>query len=340
MPPTHARLYWEDFAVGRSVDFGETLVTADEVIAFALEFDPDASHLGKAPDDAEITASDWHSCAILMRMMCDDYLGTAAGAGAPGVEHVRWLGVVRPGDVLRARRTPVEKRASKSRPHIGIVRMYQQVFNQRSETVMTWLPIQLYERRNPSAEPPPPASIPDPESLKQHSQRMPPPPNDSSRAPVGTFDDVVIGEDVSLGSHTFLKDEMLSFARRFNPQYFHANEEAAKDSIYGGLIASGWHTGAIWNRHLVTRRLERTADLQSDSRRRPADVSPSIAVVDMKWPAPVRPGDEITFRSRITGKSASSDFPQWGLVESFEQGFNQDGKTVFSLIHHYWVERA
>ena len=66
----------------------------------------------------------------------------------------------------------------------------------------------------------------------------------------------------------------------------------------------------------------------------------SISVVDMKWSTPVRPGDEIAFRTTITGKSELADFPQSGLIESFDEGTNQRGETVFSLTHRYWIERA
>jgi len=344
LKPQHAmtaampNLYWEDFAVGETTNFGETIVTAADIIAFAHEFDPDPAHLGEAPDDADFTAGDWHSCAMLMSMMCDHYLMDAAGAGAPGVEHVRWFASVRPGDVLRARRTPLETRASKSRPEIGIVRMYQEVFNQDGELVLTWLPIQLYQRRDRAAVPPT-ESIADPPTMWHRIRKPPPLPDDDSCKPAGAFEDIEIGRTTTLGSRIFSKDEMLSYARRFNPQYFHADEEAAKASLYGGLIASGWHTGAVWNRHLVTHRLERTHHLLSDRKRRPALVGPSIAVFEMKWPAPVRPGDEIAFRSRTTGKSASADHSQWGIVESFDEGTNQRGETVFSLTHRYWLER-
>lgn len=329
------RLYWEDFTAGEATDFGETVVTVEDIIAFALEFDPDPDHLGESPDDVDFTAGDWHSCAMLMRMMCDDYLKNAAGVGASGVEHVRWFGSVRPGDVLHARRTPVEIRASKSRPEIGIVRMYQEVFNQDGAIVLTWLPVQIYQRRDPAAEPPPSVSGPEPQSMKHAMRRPPAMFIDDLRKPIGVFEDVEIGTTIDLGTHVFSKDEMLSYARRFNPQYFHADEEAAKSSLYGGLIASGWHTGAVWNRHVVTYR-QNLAEIQSH---RPA-TSLSIAVIDMKWSCPVRPGDALAFRTTITGTSELPEFPHWGLVESFDEGINQCGETVFCLAHRYWIERA
>ena len=340
MTASDTRLHWEDFTAGETIEFGETVVTAKDIIAFATEFDPAPAHLGKAPDDTDFTAADWHSCAMLMRMMCDDYLMNAAGVGAPGVEHVRWFGSVWPGDVLRARRTPIEIRVSKSRPEIGIVRMYQEVINQDGQVVLTWLPVQLYQRRYPDAALPPPRSIPDPPGVRRDERQPPGISDDDPRRPVDTFEEIEVGRETELGSHVFSMDEMLSYARRFNPQYFHADEEAARKSLYGGLIASGWHTGAIWNRHVVTHRLDLADEMLSDPVQRPACASPSIDVTDMKWPAPVRPGDEIAFRTRITGKSESRAHPAWGLVETFDEGANQRGETVFCLTHRYWIERA
>lgn len=336
MSKNDRRLHWEDFTLGTSVDFGETLVTADDIIAFANTYDPQAEHLGKVPE-SEMTASDWHSCAMLMRMMCDDFLCRAAGAGAPGVEHVKWYGVVRPGDVLRVRRTPIETRASKSRPRVGIVRMLLDVFNQRGEKVLSWLPVQLYDRRDPSAEPEPSAAI----SLQEDSETPCRTPPEKSHRRVGGFEDITIDEELALGQHTFSTDDMLGFATRFNPQYFHADEAAAKASLYGGLIASGWHSAAVWNRLFVTKRHEFGATAGSGSSRdHGTRFGPSIAVLDMKWPNPIRPNDTISYRSRILEKSEHADYPAWGLVTSLNQGVNQRGDIVLNLHHKAWVERS
>jgi acyl dehydratase len=212
--------------------------------------------------------------------------------------------------------------------------MFQEVFNQDGEIVLTWLPVQLYERRDPVVEPPPPVSA-EAERMKPALRQPPAIPADDRRRPVGLFEDIDIGEATELGSHVFCRDEILNYANRYNPQYFHADEEAAKASLYGGLIASGWHTGAVWNRHVVTHR----QNLADDPDCRPA-TSLSISVIDMKWSGPVRPDDEIAFRTRITGKSELPDVPQWGLIESFDEGINQRNETVFGLTHRYWIERA
>lgn len=322
------RLYWEDFAVGHTVEFGAFAVTATDIVAFAREFDPRPEHLdetaARSGPAGGVVASDWHVCAMLMRMMCDDYLCRAAGAGAPGVELVRWFGWVRPDDVLRARRTALEMRASRSRPRIGIVRMLLEVVNQRDEVVMTWLPVQLYDRREPTVSAFQSAVI-DPAAAIDRPPRMPiAPPARHLSAAARAFEDVGIGESTALGRHTFTRDDMLGFASRFNPQYFHADEAAAEASIYGGLIASGWHTAAVWNRLAVDNG---------------SAAGPSIAVIDMKWPVPVRPGDTVSYATCVTARSLPRQDLRWGAIESHNKGTNQRGETVLSLTHRYWAPR-
>ena len=332
------QIYWEDFSVGAAAEFGATDVVASDIIAYAQEFDPVPCHLDEAVavnlPAGGLIASDWHSCAMLMRMMCDDYLCRAAGAGAPGVEHVKWFGFVRPGDRLWARRTPLEIRASKSRPRIGIVRMLIEVFNQRDEKVMSWLPVQLFDRRNPDTTPKEPRNAGEQVQLAS-AMREPDDIAVGSDAELGVFEDVEIGQETLLGSHTFSKVGMLDFATRFNPQYFHADEKAAAASLYGGLIASGWHTAAIWNRLFV---LQNEYPGEASAGRRAAH-GLSIAVLDMKWPNPVRAGDTINYSTRVTDKIDHKRFAQFGIVKSRNEGINQHGETVLSLSHERWVER-
>src|SRR5262245_1603587 len=137
---TH-KYYWEDFHVGDTAPMGEKLVDKDEVIAFATAYDPQPFHVDEAAAKQSffggLVASGWHTCAMVMRMMVDSYLRDSASLGSPGVDNVRWLKPVRPGDTIRAQRHVVETRASQSKPGIGIVRSRWEVFNQHDELVMT-----------------------------------------------------------------------------------------------------------------------------------------------------------------------------------------------------------
>ena len=119
--------YWEDFHVGEVEQIGRRLVDKAEVIAFATQFDPQPFHIDEAAAKRSmyggLIASGWHTCAMVMRMMCDAYLAQAASVGSPGIDHLKWLKPVRPGDIISARRTTLETRASKSKPDIGIVQV-------------------------------------------------------------------------------------------------------------------------------------------------------------------------------------------------------------------------
>ena len=146
-------LYWEDFRVGDTAPIGERTVERDEVIAFARAYDPQPFHIDEAAAEQSmfkgLIASGWHTVAMTMRMMCDAYLNRSASLGSPGVDNVRWLKPVRPGDTLKGRRVVLETRASQSRPEMGVVKMRWEVFNQHGELVMTMEGYGMFGRRTP-----------------------------------------------------------------------------------------------------------------------------------------------------------------------------------------------
>ena len=128
------RLFFEDFVPGSVATFPGPTVTKDDIVAFAREFDPQPSHLdeeaAKKTFAGGLIASGWHTCAMTMRMNAHGFLLDAAGMGAPGIEEVKWLRPVRPGDTLSVRRTVLDRRESRSRPEIGLVRLLTEVLNQ------------------------------------------------------------------------------------------------------------------------------------------------------------------------------------------------------------------
>lgn len=152
-PTTAGSLHWEDVIVGQTVAFGRKRVTKDEIIGFARAFDPQPFHIDEAAAEASmigrLCASGWHSCAMLMRMLVDDVLANAAGLGSPGMDEVKWLKPVFPGDELTARYTCTSKRVLKSRPGVGICQMLFEMLNQNGEVVMTWDVAQLFRLRAP-----------------------------------------------------------------------------------------------------------------------------------------------------------------------------------------------
>ncbi|MBV8122601.1 MAG: MaoC family dehydratase [Burkholderiaceae bacterium] len=132
---------FEDFHAGRVLEFGDRKVTREEIISFASAYDPQPFHLDEEAARRSVlgglSASGWHTCAMTMRMMCDGYLNHSTSQGSPGLDNIRWLKPVRPGDTLRVRMTVLEARASQSRPAIGLVHSQWEVFNQHDDKVMT-----------------------------------------------------------------------------------------------------------------------------------------------------------------------------------------------------------
>jgi acyl dehydratase len=143
--------FWEDFPVGDVRDFGGLPVTREAVLAFARQFDPQPFHVD---DDAAreslfggLCASGWHTAAMAMRMMCDGYLLDSASLGSPGIDQLRWLQPVFPGDTLRVRMTVLAARPMASRPTVGLVQTRWDVRNQRDEPVMTMEGWGMFRRR-------------------------------------------------------------------------------------------------------------------------------------------------------------------------------------------------
>ena len=143
--------YFEDYRAGEVLEIGDHLVTREEIVAFAGRYDPQAFHLDDAAARDSIygglIASGWMTCSVLMRMLVDHVISPVASMGSPGVDELRWLRPVRPGDRLRARVTVLETRRSRSRPDRGIVRLHQEALNQDGEVVLSMRGMGLYKCR-------------------------------------------------------------------------------------------------------------------------------------------------------------------------------------------------
>jgi acyl dehydratase len=152
------RLHWEDFAPGQVDEYGSRLITREEIIAFAAEFDPQPMHLDEEAASATmlggLAASGWHSCCILMRMISDGFIGQAAFLGAPGVEEVKWHAPIRPGHRLKARATVIETRASRSRPEMGFVKFRFELVEPTGTPLLTLTVSPMFARRAAAATSP------------------------------------------------------------------------------------------------------------------------------------------------------------------------------------------
>lgn len=133
------------------------------------------------------------------------------------------------------------------------------------------------------------------------------------------FEDVEVGSARETASRTIQAAEMIAFARQYDPQFFHIDPEAAKGSIYGGLIASGWHTASVMMRLMVDGFVNDTAGMGSPG------------FDDLRWHAPVRPGDTIRVRSTLVEKTPSKSRPDIGSCRYRTEVLNQRDEVVLSL---------
>ncbi|MGN6279692.1 MAG: MaoC family dehydratase [Sphingomonas sp.] len=144
--------YFEDIEVGKTARFGNYEVTREEVIAFAEKYDPQPFHLSDeaaaATHFGRLSASGWHTCAMTMAMLVEQLKAQKqAGLGSPGIDELRWLIPVYPGDTLSCETEVIDKRPSRSRPEMGSYRSRMTVRNQRDEAVMTFISIGLIRTR-------------------------------------------------------------------------------------------------------------------------------------------------------------------------------------------------
>jgi acyl dehydratase len=133
------------------------------------------------------------------------------------------------------------------------------------------------------------------------------------------FEDVAVGDVMRFGRYEVTREEIVEFARQFDPQPFHLDEEAGRRSPFGGLIASGWHTGAMFIRMVADHMTPRTA------------TQGALGFDDLKWIRPVRPGDVLSIESTVTEKIESRSRPDRGTVKILSRVLDQEGEAVMSL---------
>ena len=144
-------IWWEDFKVGERSEMGRHTFGEEEIVAFARQFDPQPFHIdaqaAKATPFGGLIASGWHTCAVGMRLMVDQYIARTVSLGSPGIEDIRWLRPVRAGDTLTYSRIVTESRASTTRAGVGLVKHRWEAVNQSGETVLTMEGWGMYGRR-------------------------------------------------------------------------------------------------------------------------------------------------------------------------------------------------
>ena len=149
--PLESKRYFEDYPPRTVIEGGAVAVTESDIVEFARRYDPQTMHTD--PEAAAhghfggLIASGWHTAALMMRLFAAHFLSPASSLASPGIDELRWLKPVRPGDVLSLRVTVTEARRSRSKPDQGIVRSLVEVLNQNGEVVMSLKPISLIRCR-------------------------------------------------------------------------------------------------------------------------------------------------------------------------------------------------
>jgi acyl dehydratase len=151
------KLHWEDFKPGAVAIYGPRLVTREEIVAFAAEFDPQPMHLDEAAGAATMLgglgASGWHTCCLLMRIIADGFILNSTSMGAPGIDEVRWLKPLRPGTTIRVKATVLETRTSKSRPELGFIKFRYEMLDEQETVLTTMTCSMMMVRRESGAAP-------------------------------------------------------------------------------------------------------------------------------------------------------------------------------------------
>lgn len=331
--------YFEDFAAGQFVDCGTRRLSRDEIVAFAAEFDPQPMHLDEAAAETSLlgglAASGWHTCATIMRMICDGYLLDTASEGGPGVEEVRWLAPVRPDVPLTLTMEVLEARPSSSRPALGVV-TNRYALTSAGETLCTMRSVGMIRRRGATAEEIAAmragggASLgrePEPEAAQYATAVAPeaaPEWLDPTTPP--------FGRPIALGEEAMDAERIVAFARRYDPQPFHVDPVAAESSLLGGLCASGWHTATLWMRRLVDSRDQALAAApEADRARLFAGFGPSPGFQKLRWRRPVFVGDVLRFYITPLTRRALRSRPGWSVLGSESAVLNQWDQRVMTF---------
>jgi acyl dehydratase len=152
------------------------------------------------------------------------------------------------------------------------------------------------------------------------------------------FEDMAVGQRREVGSFTFTADDIKRFATQYDPQRFHLDEEAGRNSLFGGLAASGWHVGSVCMKLMVA---DGQRQMQAAAARgeKVAVWGPSPGFRELRWIKPVLAGDTITYAGVVESLRTSEKRPEWGIVQARNSGVNQRGEPVFSLLATAFVPR-
>ena len=150
------------------------------------------------------------------------------------------------------------------------------------------------------------------------------------------LEDIEVGHRREMGSFLFTAESIKKFAAQFDPQKFHLDEEAGKQSLFGGLAASGWHVGAVGMKLLVAESQRSMAEARARGEE-PAVWGPSPGFRDLRWIKPVLAGDTVSYANEVASVRATATRPGWGIVQARNAATNQRGELVFSFLASAFV---
>ena len=318
-----ALLTFDDLSPGQEFTAGPVTVSREAMIAFARDYDPQPFHLDEAAAKTTfvgtLIGSGWQTAAFGMRLLAEALVARSTSMGSPGIDRLRWLKPVLPGDALSAVVRVEAVRASASKPDRGIARLAMTLSDAAGEAVMTQAFAVMFARAG---------ATPEPRAVTLEPAAAP-----VSEAPDAELfpylGEAEIGRVRELGDHRFEADAIIAFAKAYDPQPFHLDADAARATHFGALCASGWQTAAVW-----MKRLHATfaRDIALTARTGPVpQLGPSPGFRDMRWLRPVYAGDTITYACRLVDRRASASRPGWGIATHHNTAHNQRGEPVFEF---------
>jgi acyl dehydratase len=326
----------DGFAPGETCRLGCIEVSAEAIKEFAAEYDPQPQHLDEHAASATplqgLVASGWQTCAVLTRQLERQLELASMHVEIPGINEIKWLKPVRPGDVLETRmRRQSRCFCSGCRDSGGWVIAIEAV-NQAGVPVLRLNSNALLACRE--------ASLAEAQRCSIHcAQRMERKPR-VRRRPGGHlvryFEEVVLGDEIALGSYDFTIDAMGCYTRVLDSALGSRDRSASAAALYQG--ASGWHVVAAWMR-LVVDHYHAEADWLATHERPVPRLGPAVGARSISWRKPVRVGDRITFASWAEHKVNIGTSNEWGLLVAGVEGVNQNGESVVSLYPQFLLEK-
>jgi len=320
-------LFWEDLAVGQVMTFGHCLVSREDIIGFARQYDPQPSHIDEQAARTTmlkgLAASGWHICTVFMTMLHDGLLSHCRVARLHAIEEIKWRTPVRPGDQLSCQVSVLAKTSGSARPGFGACTLDCAALNAGGRVVMSWklqLDFMYREIRSDGAT----------EFESDHrTSTVVRRPGDHG---IKYFEDVRQGDEIKLGDHEFTADRIADFGKRYCRQPVHPDAAVERPS------ASGWHVTAVWMQRLVRYYMRETVKLQAAGHSVP-QLGPSLGIKQLRWHRPVYEGDVLTFASLAERKLLTTSKPGWGLLIARTIIHNQDNEDVASFFVTLFLER-